>query len=128
LISQLGGWRNLQYGEDWDLWSRAAKSERYSWTIFPIVAKSGHHSERSSGMGLSRFRVRKYIDELRLGRKVFEVGERVSLAQWGALFVARLSVPFQESYHDKFNSVFSCSDLKYFVLLKSEVQRRTEAA
>ncbi|MDA4126139.1 MAG: glycosyltransferase [Thaumarchaeota archaeon] len=127
LISELGGWRNLHYGEDWDLWSRAAKLGKYSWTIFPIVARSGRHVERSWGMGLFRFRVRKYTDELRLGRRVFEVGETVSVAQRGAFFVARLSAPFQGAYHDKFNRDFSCSDPKYFVPLKSEVQRRAEA-
>lgn len=115
LLLEIGGWRDLQYAEDWDLWSRAAESSKYAWTVFPVSDRHRYRSIRAGFLGTLRYRLGRYRDEMRLGREVFDRGERISFAQRVAKSLARLSLPFYPSYQSDFNRSFSSSDSAYFV-------------
>jgi len=115
LIVKIGGWRDLQFGDDWDLWSRAALSSSYSWTVFPM---SDRHRDRRSRSGISktlRFRFIKYRDGMRLGRDVFRKEDEVSLSQKAVKFLARVSLFIHPSSLKEFNRNFKAADPAYFV-------------
>jgi hypothetical protein len=112
-ISSIGGWRDLQYAEDWDLWSRAAAAGKYAWTVYPVADRIMTRRERSSFLGKLRYRYGRYRDEMRLGRDVFREGEKTTPLQRGAKLLAALSLPFQRSYRTAFNKTFISSDSKY---------------
>ncbi len=56
LMASLGGWRDLQRFEDWDLWSRAAKIGKYCWTEFPLLDTWNRHPERRNFRQNLKFR------------------------------------------------------------------------
>lgn len=115
LISQIGGWRNLQYSEDWDLWSRAAKTGNYCFTAFNLLERYCTHPERQKPLRKLRRRIRKYVDEYRLGRRVIAKGERINAAQRITLLIARFAAHFMESYKDEFNAYFEPYDESYYI-------------
>jgi glycosyltransferase involved in cell wall biosynthesis len=115
LITKIGGWRDLQYGDDWDLWSRAALSSNYSWTVFPMSDRHRDRRDRSGFLKTLRFRFRKYRDGMRLGRDVFRKEEEVSLSQKVAKLVARISLVIYPSSLREFNRNFRAADASYFV-------------
>ena len=97
LLERVGGWRSLNWGEDWDLWARLANVGEYR--FFPYPADSPPHAsvkvrtERYSGTTHGFWvRVSKYADAVRSGRSVFSPGEHISNAQKAALAVARARV------------------------------------
>ena len=119
LITELGGWRDLQYSEDWDLWSRAAQTQHYKWTIYPIIHEEKNARKKLGVMQVFKQRVVRYRDGLRLGRELFNSvnGETSTYSQRLAEFCAKLIVPFYDSYADDFNAQFDCGDPKYFIRL-----------
>jgi len=115
LLIKIGGWRDLQWGDDWDLWSRAALSSSYSWTVFPM---SERHKDRRSRSGISRklrFRFRRYRDALSLGRDVFREEEEVSLNQKVVKLLARISLAIHPSSLRELNRNFKAADPAYLV-------------
>lgn len=119
LITELGGWRDLQYSEDWDLWRRAAQRQHYKWTIYPIIRDEKIVMKKLGTMSGFKQRVVKYRDLLRLGRNLFNsgYGETTNYRQRLAEICARLIVPFYESYAYDLNIQFDCSDPRYFIKL-----------
>jgi glycosyltransferase involved in cell wall biosynthesis len=107
LIARLGGWRDLQRSEGWDLWSRAAKAGVYLWTIFILTenrirgsfrAEIEAHPERRNFVEKYRHRYTVYRDSLRLGRRLFAPGSHVGLGQRLVQILALASLPFYPSY------------------------------
>jgi glycosyltransferase involved in cell wall biosynthesis len=92
LISLLGGWRDLNVFEDWDLWSRADNEGKYCWTTFKFAANKTSHPESSGAFGRLTHRYERYKERLRLGMKIFSKGEEVGLSQRLAFAAARLSL------------------------------------
>lgn len=115
LLFELGGWRDLQYFEDWDLWSRAAKIGKYRWTEFPLLDKWNLHPERRSLLGKMRFRYLRYRDLLRLGVDIFSEDEDVGIIQKVFVLMARIGKAFSYSYEDPFNKTFNPYDKTYQV-------------
>jgi len=115
VLKELGGWRDLQWSEDWDLWCRAAKAQKYAWTVFKLVDTVNRHYERRKTTKKIRVRYSLYRDMLRVGRQPFPKGERTSLGQRIVLFFALLSWRFYPSYRDEFNKSFGPYDPKYYV-------------
>jgi hypothetical protein len=103
VLEELGGWRPLNWGEDWDLWARAAAAKKYSYLPYP-VGTPPHRSikvrhDRYRGLARAfRVRVEKYTDGIRTGRKVFGADEHVSVAQRLAYYVARTGVIIRRNY------------------------------
>jgi glycosyltransferase involved in cell wall biosynthesis len=115
VLTEVGGWRDVGYADDWDLWSRAARVGKYAWTVFPLVKRTGTHRSRGSFIGKFSYRFHKYLDELRLGRNVFSRGERTTSMQRTARILARIALPFYVSYSDDFNKTFYSADPRFFV-------------
>ena len=103
MVAELGGWRDLNWGEDWDLWARAYAAKRYSYVSYPsvdpphvkITVREKRYTGLSRGFGV---RVEKYSDALRLGRRVFDPGEHVSMVQRLAYYAARAGVGLKRNY------------------------------
>ncbi|MEM0117535.1 MAG: glycosyltransferase family A protein [Conexivisphaerales archaeon] len=115
-IMSLGGWRDLQFAEDWDLWSRAAQRDLYRWTVYDIVELAGN-TMKVKGLRTFTTRVARYRDQLRLGRKIFTPAydTKINLHQRLALIIARIVSNFYESYRSDFNKSFACSDKEYLI-------------
>jgi hypothetical protein len=87
VLEKVGGWRSLNWGEDWDLWARLANVGLYVFSPYPaespphssIRVRTERYAGPSRGFGV---RVAKYSDALRSGRRVFHQGEHVSPVQW----------------------------------------------
>jgi glycosyltransferase involved in cell wall biosynthesis len=111
----LGGWHDLQYGEDWEFWARAAKKGEFSWTAFPLITTVNYHVERMTGPTMARYRFVRYRDSIRAGRRVFSPDEEVTLSQRAFYLLARCAAPFYSSYADPFYRTFKCYDRRYLV-------------
>jgi len=105
LVRTLGGWRDLQWAENWDICERAARIGKYSWTIFRVKDAiilegskrfSGIHKdlETNSVIRKNRIRYRKYLDELRLRERhgPFEDGEAFGIGRGVDYILARVSL------------------------------------
>jgi glycosyltransferase involved in cell wall biosynthesis len=115
LLSNLGGWRDLQFCEDWELASRAAKSKRYHWTKFNLLESVNLHLDRQNVPEKLRFRYGRYRDLMSIGRNIFSEGENVNLYQRVIAWAAKLSLPFHTSYFDSFNRTFDPYDKSLFI-------------
>jgi glycosyltransferase involved in cell wall biosynthesis len=100
LVLRLGGWRDLQFGEDWELVRRAAALGSYRWTDFQLLKEVASHQERKTLLGSMNFRFLRYRDMMRCGRRVFEANEHVSPSQGIPFLLAKLLLPFYQSYAD----------------------------
>ena len=97
LLERVGGWRSVNWGEDWDLWARLAHAGAYAFLPYPaerpphasIMVRTERYRGPTRGFGV---RVSKYADSIRIGRKVFTPGEHVSSLQRVALAVAKTEV------------------------------------
>lgn len=115
LLSRLGGWRDLQFGEDWELARRAARAGMYRWTYFQLLEQTNAHVERKTFIGRLRFRYVRYRDLLRCGRRVFKDGYHVSVSQRVAYLLSRFALPLYESYCEENMSTFDPSSTDCYV-------------
>jgi glycosyltransferase involved in cell wall biosynthesis len=92
LISSLGGWRDLNVFEDWDIWNRADRDQKYCWTSFRFASNEPLHPELRNAFTRLTRRYERYRERLRLGMRIFSDGERVGLSQRLAFAGARLSL------------------------------------
>ncbi len=97
LIVEVGGWRPVNWGEDWDLWNRAASMGKYLY--FPYPAHCPLHKatrvvveRENSVMTKLLTRYWRDRDSVRLGRRVFTPGERTTWGQRLPFLLARASV------------------------------------
>jgi glycosyltransferase involved in cell wall biosynthesis len=103
LLNQLGGWRDLNWGEDWDLWARAAGVDRYRFVPYPtekpphqeIKVRYGIYKSARDSFSMRRH---KYADAIRTGRRMFKAGEHVSTPQRLVYYMARMGVVLSRSY------------------------------
>jgi glycosyltransferase involved in cell wall biosynthesis len=123
LIENLGGWRDLQRSEGWDLWSRAAKVGLYCWTIFILTesrdrstfrGQSEAHPELNTFVGWHRRQYEVYRDSLRLGRRLFPRGSRITIGMRLDQILALASLPFYPSFQSG-PSDFTSREPEYFV-------------
>jgi len=90
LFVKVGGWRDLQFSENWDVCERAARIGMYRWTIFKVKNEISTE-ERSSLIKRNRVRYKRYLDELRLRRNPFQLEKRVSVGKMADYLLALLS-------------------------------------
>jgi glycosyltransferase involved in cell wall biosynthesis len=100
LLFDLGGWRSLQFRENWELSRRAAGIGKYRWTIFPIVEEVNKHVERKNRINVLKYRLIRYRENLRLGHPIYEEGEKRGLGQVLTYALAILACLFYPSYKD----------------------------
>lgn len=103
LLEELGGWRDLNWGEDWDIWARSAALEKYTYLPYPI--ENPPHSNIKVRYGIYRgpissftMRRRKYADAIRSGRRMFKVGEHVSASQRLIYYLVKGSIMLRRNY------------------------------
>ncbi|HEV2139100.1 MAG TPA: glycosyltransferase family 2 protein [Nitrososphaerales archaeon] len=113
LLNSLGGWRDLQFRENWELARRAAKEDNHRWTIFPIVVTITSKERRKSVRSSLGYRYMRYRDNLRVGHKQFDQGEKKGISQEIFWLLARLAVLFLPKY--KADYAFTSIDPKDFV-------------
>jgi glycosyltransferase involved in cell wall biosynthesis len=101
LLQSIGGWRDIQWGEDWDLWERAYEVGKYRFVPYPSVPLHDFilvRRERQSGARRKlSHRYLKYRDMLRVGRRPFQKGEHRSVLQRMAVALAITSVTLNRS-------------------------------
>ena len=73
LLAELGGFRDLQYAEDWDLWCRAARAGKYRWLCFPLVM----YQRESMSMGRFRSKFEHQRDVIRAGMTVRQAKNKI---------------------------------------------------
>jgi glycosyltransferase involved in cell wall biosynthesis len=103
LLESLGGWRDLNWGEDWDLWARAAGVGKYAYLPYPvgipphrtIKVRYGIYRGARSSFGMRRT---KYADAIRSGRRMFKPGEHISASQRLVYYLARTTVALKRNY------------------------------
>ena len=102
IIEGIGGWRDLNWGEDWDLWNRAANVGKYSFLPYP--AENPPHksvrvrSERETSTWTKfKFRYQKGRDAIRVGRQYFSDEEEATFSQKVPYWLARASVALARS-------------------------------
>ena len=98
LLVKLGGWRDLQFRENWELERRAAKDGNHRWTIFPIVGMITSKERRKSLTSSLGYRFMRYRDNIRVGHKQFDPGERKGISQETVWLMARLAALFLPNY------------------------------
>ncbi|MEM3602379.1 MAG: hypothetical protein QXN87_06885, partial [Candidatus Bathyarchaeia archaeon] len=114
LLEELGGWRDLQFSEDWDLWARAAKIGKFKVLPFELRKKVGIKGEGGVIQKLLQ-RFIKYRENYRLGRRIFIQGENVNFFQRIISYLAYLASFFYSSYRDPFNNKFSAFNKQYVI-------------
>jgi glycosyltransferase involved in cell wall biosynthesis len=112
-VREIGGWHDLQYGEDWEFWARAAKAGRYGWTVFPLVDSLNYHTERKTNLNKLRLRFTIYREAARCGRPILREEVNTNTSQRLFVVLASVIAPFYESYRDPFYKVFKCYDEAY---------------
>jgi glycosyltransferase involved in cell wall biosynthesis len=120
-INEVGGWRDVNYGEDWDLWRRAALKGKFRRMVFEMITSKNYHKERR---GLSKFAYRyfQYRDMIKLGRNVFGEEERVSPKQKLIYYLAKVSIEYKRFYEN--NVSFDVYDDKYLTYGESAKNER----
>lgn len=113
LLLDLGGWKNLQFRENWELCRRAAEKGMYRWTIFPLVSQTNQHDERKKRLQSLKYRFIRYRENIRVGHKIFDTGERRGISQSGVYMLAKISAFLSEKYPSNF--YFRSIDTRYFV-------------
>lgn len=98
-VTEIGGWRDINWCEDWDFWARAAALNRYVFESYPNSLPPHKFITVRVKRNTSLFhrlvtRYSKYKDAFRIGRPPFAEDERVSLSQRAmyALAVATVSL------------------------------------
>lgn len=117
LIASLGGWRDLNIFEDWDIWSRANRAHEYCWTTFKFAPNKVLHPEGKQVVTRLTQRYGRYRDRLRLGLRIFSPGEEITLSQRLAYTAARFSSVFQGVLVGQ-DPEFNSYDPRYFVDLE----------
>jgi len=67
VLSNLGGWRDLQWFEDVDLWERATDAQEFSEITYPLLKTRSNHPERRGLVGKARYRYIADRDRMRIG-------------------------------------------------------------
>jgi hypothetical protein len=100
MINSLGGWHDLNYYEDYELWRRAASQAKFAWVALPVKILRCPHPERKTFVGHLRHRYTGYINKLQVGMRVFGEDEKRTFGQLAVYWVARFAVLFKRSYRD----------------------------
>jgi len=99
-FEKVGGWRDLDYYEDWDLWGRAAKlSLLIVDDKIVLVGEKELHKGRG-GISAIRHQYQKYLSAWLVGYH-YPVGRRPRLANW----LGAAGASFAFARHQKFDFV-----------------------
>jgi glycosyltransferase involved in cell wall biosynthesis len=121
LLSQLGGWRDLQLFEDRELCGRAVRKDKFCRGEFSLLSDTNPHAERTKTLwGRTKWRYLRYREILRIGLPLQLWNTRETWKQkLIKIFMKALILPFYTKYDDPFNYSFNAEDSKYSVKLES---------
>jgi glycosyltransferase involved in cell wall biosynthesis len=115
VLSELGGWRDLQYGENWDIARRAADIGLYRWTIFLLTkGPENPHPERKRLLGATKHRYIAYRDSLKMGHRLFQPNEPIGWQKRLIALAALTTSPLYRSYRGG-TTGFTSNEPGYFV-------------
>ena len=123
ILENLGGWRDLNYCEDIELWRRAARAGRYVWTARPMSVTKDAHGERFTVLGKARMRYTVYLSRLMVGTPSFGESERITTGQLIIYYIARFVALFKTSFKEKDFPDFDRFDRKYQIV-EGELQKQ----
>lgn len=122
LFTSLGGWRDLDLFEDWDVWSRAHQAGKYAWGAYRFAVNDTVHPESKHALIRLRQRYERYRSRLRLGMRIFSSGEKIYTAQRLPYVAARVVVSFQGTLSGQ-DPAFKSLDPRSYVDLGYEKRR-----
>jgi glycosyltransferase involved in cell wall biosynthesis len=115
LVSRLGGYRDLQFNEIWDLCRRSAKVGKFRWTIFPLLESMNEHPERQGILGRFRYEYIQVRDRYRVGKRPFGGNKgNIRLYQRLVQGLVLLTLPFHESYRNNGFKRFTIVNREFF--------------
>ena len=115
LVVRLGGYRDLQFDENWDLFMRSAKEGKFRWTIFPLLESVNEHPERQGKFARIRYEYVQVRENYRVGKKPFGGSKsKIRLYQRLVQALALMTLPFYESYRDETFRRFTVVDRQLF--------------
>lgn len=123
LVASVGGWRDLNVFEDWDIWNRANRAHKYSWTCYRFAENETVHPEPRNHLDKLRERYWRYRYRLKLGRSIFSPGEETSLSQRLAYWGARLSLLHGGGLEVQ-DPTFNSLDLSLFVDFQTDHEQK----
>jgi glycosyltransferase involved in cell wall biosynthesis len=112
LLEGLGGWRDINQAEDWELWARAAKAGRYSWTCYPMRTFVGSRTNRTH-KGY-RYRFWRYRQLVRVGRARYDPA-RPTMGRVTFDWLARISMIGQKKVRDPFYLRFDHKSPEFYI-------------
>lgn len=115
LVLRLGGWRDLNYGEDLDLASRAAQAGRYRNTKHKMFAFESKHPDRHSLIGEMRFTYLYQREQMRLKPWRFTRPTQLLPNKLIPIMAAAVAQSRMKSYRSWFTFYFNFKDPKYYV-------------
>jgi glycosyltransferase involved in cell wall biosynthesis len=113
LLTSIGGWRDLQFRENWELARRSAREHNHKWTIFPILLTVTSKERTKSVSSSLGYRYIRYRDNLRVGHRQFDEGEQKGASQEAVWLIARLATHFLPNY--RVDYPFTSVDRKDFL-------------
>ena len=96
LIERLGGWRDLVYFEDADIFCRAAGIGKYRWTTYPLDRIVNVHQDRKSSLRRAQHLILTKREGMRIG--LFEKPQIESLTRLLLWSIAWIESRFQRRY------------------------------
>lgn len=97
VVNEIGGWRDINWCEDWDFWARAEAVGKYTFMRYPYSYPphkliTVRVRRRSNLIAKLLARYGKYKDAFRIGRPPFAYDESVSMSQRIVYFIAKVVV------------------------------------
>lgn len=92
VLDKLGGWHDLNFFEEVDLWLRAIKLDQFRWISYPFYNSIHTHKERTKRMGRIRQAYLSSREKIRIGNFPWRMSPGLplhSVAWMSALFLGR---------------------------------------
>ena len=113
LIKEIGGWRDLHYYEDLDLWCRALIANKYAWTIYPLRRGAYSHPERKSFYNRIGYWIMRNRESMRIGK--FDRNRLRNLNALPIIALSWIESTLMASYKGDRGYLSETEALKYFV-------------
>jgi glycosyltransferase involved in cell wall biosynthesis len=119
-IKEIGGWRDLNHTEDWELWRRAAAADKFARTGLRLVTDVHHHPERHRSLWVrERLRYQRYSEMIRVNQYLFKDEPKIHASQRIMSVAARVGTAFSKHYGRDLDPLFTPFDPKYSIEMTS---------
>jgi len=113
IIESIGGWRDLRYYEDLDLWCRAIGAHKYRWTYYPLGRRAYSHPERRSFYNRMGYWIMRNRESMRIGK--FDRSRLRNLNALPIFAVSWIESALMTNYRNDRGYLPEIAALKYFV-------------